>query len=202
MKTFRQSFWQWLLRKRKVISEEIEKLEKDLEALGSVDIRSYKSEFSRWSLENEIIHSELSTAGESNHVDIVLDDAVIIQLFERYSVLLGNLYEEDICENLQDRIEHIIRENGYKMSKKKNFQRDRCSLQILIIMHFLLAFLWLFRFLVLRVGFYFKLRDEVPREFLKHFYPDPSFFDIFIGSIWLIIGLIGVYRYKKTSFNR
>ena len=135
-------------------------------------------------------------------MDIFLDDAIIIQLFERYSVLFGNLYEEDIPENLEDRIEHIMHENGYKIRKKKDFRRDRRSFQILIIMHFLLAFLWLFKFLVLRVGFYFKLRDEVPREFLKHFYPDPSFFDIFIGSIWLIIGLIWVYRYKKTSFNR
>ena len=116
-------------------------------------------------------------------MDIFLDDAIIIQLFERYSVLFGNLYEEDIPENLEDRIEHIMHENGYKIRKKKDFRRDRRSFQILIIMHFLLAFLWLFKFLVLRVGFYFKLRDEVPREFLKHFYPDPSFFDVFIGSI-------------------
>lgn len=202
LKTFRQSFWQLSMRKRKVFSEEIEKLKKDLEAIGSMDIRFYKSEFSRWSRENEIIHSEPSTAFESNHADILLEDTIIIQLLGRYSVLFGYLYEERIPENFQGRIEHILLENGYKIGNKEDFQRHRRSFQILIILDFLLAFLWLSKFMVLRVGFYFKLKDEVPRELLKHFYPDPSFFDIIMGLLWLIIGLIWVHQYKKTSFNR
>ncbi len=76
---FRETFlWRW-----NVTPERIEELTKDLTVLGSTDVTFYTSTFSRWSLENEITHSELSDANESNHVDIYLDGNIIITLFER-----------------------------------------------------------------------------------------------------------------------
>lgn len=202
MKKFNQPFRQRLLRKWKVTSEGIEKLKKDLEVLGSIEIRFYKSVFSRWSLENEIVHSEPSDVHESNHVDILLDDKIIIQLLERYTILQGTLYEERIPENLQARTEHILHENGYNIGKKVDPRRTRRSCQVFIILAFVLAFLWLFKFLVLRVLIYFMYVDEIPRVFIKYFYPSPSFFDTVIGLMWLVCGIVWVYRYKKTSFRR
>lgn len=201
MKSFRLPFRKRFMHKWKVTPEEIENLKKDLEDLGSIEVQFYKSEFSRWSLENEVIHSEPSDVHQSNHVDILLDGAVIIQLLERYNALFGTLHEERIPVNLQDRAEHILSEKGYNVGKTEDPRRKRRLYKEVIFLSLMVAFLWMFKFLILRVGYYFLYADEIPREVLKYIYPDPSLFDTIMGILWLIIGIGWIYRYRKTSFK-
>lgn len=58
MKPLVRSFRENIFRKWKITPETIEELKADLEALGPIQIRSYKSEFSYWSWKHEATHSE------------------------------------------------------------------------------------------------------------------------------------------------
>lgn len=200
MKPLVRSFRENIFRKWKITPEIIEELKADLEALGPIQIRSYKSKFSYWSWEHEATHSEPAQIDESNHVDILLDDKVIIQLCLKYSVCMGALFEENVPENLREETERILKSHGYTIGKKANPRRERLFNQVGIILAFALAFLWTFKFLILRIGFMYKYRD-VPPGLARHLFPDPEFFDILFGALWLVIGIIWVYKYRKTPFK-
>lgn len=192
---FRETFlWRW-----DVTPERIEPLRKDLELLGTIDITYYTSTFARWSLENEVISSEPSDIHESNHVDILLDNKVIIQFFERKSVCSGMLYEENIPEGLQEKIEHILREHGYCL---ENARRLRRLAQINVILPFLAASFVLFGIAFMKLYFMHKYPSPVTGDLFDFFFPRSLYIlFVFISIVWLVDGCMWLYRYKKTSFK-
>lgn len=198
MKRISRPIRERLRRKWNITPERIGELKKDFEILGSIDIKFYTSTFSRWSYENEITHSELSDIHESNHVDIFLDDKIIIQLFDRYSTCSGALFEEHIPESLLEKIEGILLEHGYCIGKKENARRKRHSFQIAIILALLNAFIWLFGFFSIQL--YYMYKYQVPYNVVRAFFPVSPIF-ILAGFIFLATGILMIYRYKKTSFK-
>jgi hypothetical protein len=193
----RESFlWRW-----DVTPERIDELRENLDELGSIEIKFYTSTFSRASLEWEVTHADPSDVHESNHVDIFLDGTMIIQLLERKSVCLGTLFEENIPEGLQVKIENILRKLGYKVGKKENPHLKRRLFQGVAALSFVNAFVWTVGFLLAREYLLRKFDDVFPREFLKNFFPGLSIFNIVIGALWIVCGVIWIYRIKKTSFK-
>lgn len=172
---------------------------KDLKPLGPIDIRFYKSTFSTPSLEDEITHSEPSTIDGSNHVDLILDEKIIMQFFERSSIFSGILYEEHIPGDLQEEIERILKGHGYHVG---NPQRMRLLFQVIIVVSFANAFFWLSRYSITKMYWLHKYPEVVVRELFDVFYSPPVMYDIVMGSVFLIIGILWIYRYKKTSFRR
>jgi hypothetical protein len=95
----------------------LNELKNDLGELGAIDILFYKSEFSLLStlfyLQAKITHSEPSEASKSNHVDFLLDKKVIARFVERFQGFSGILFEENIPESLQKKIEDVLGKHGY-----------------------------------------------------------------------------------------
>lgn len=188
--------WRW-----NITPERIDELKKDFEALGSIEIKFYKSTFKTWSIELEVNRSELSTVDNSNHVDIFLDNNLILQFLERYSICAGALFEDAIPDGLEKKIEHSLREHGYRIGKKENARHKRYGFWLATFTCFLNAFVWTFGFLLLREYYIHKYIDKAPREILEVFFPGISPFYILMGILWFSAGIIWVFRIMKTSFK-
>ena len=194
---FREQFlWRW-----EINPEKIEKLKKDLEALGPIEINYYKSLFSRWSLENEVTHTELSDIHDSNHADILLNNKIIIQLFQRSGFCSGALFEENLPTEVNETAERILLNHGYRIGKKENPHRKRLLIQAIIISNFLFAFLWISKFWILRAYFSHKYSIPISHDLFEFFYPFPVLLDVALGIIWVILGFVWFYRYRKTTFK-
>ena len=104
-----------LMRKKSSMSgieaSSIVHLKNDLEELGSVDIVTYTSKFSLFFPYEGINESKPSDLGESNHVEIALNDAVVVQLFRGPWGFSGNFLDQNVSQS--SKIEAILARNGY-----------------------------------------------------------------------------------------
>lgn len=81
-------------------------------------------------------------------MDILFDDTVIIQLFEIKSICSGILYDENMSENMVEKVEHVFQEQRYKIKKKKNLCR---MWKGIIVLFFLNAGVYLGKFWILKL---------------------------------------------------
>lgn len=101
--------------------QELSELKQDLEEFGTVDIKSYKSKFS---LGNKIKHSEPCEITESNHVDFLLNDALVVQFTKRFFLFVGFLFDENApeykekIENILARYKYYTQKTGWKFSRR------------------------------------------------------------------------------------
>lgn len=94
--------------------EKIEKLKEDLEELGPIEIKFYKSKFHVISKTYPIVkHSELSDPAESNHVQILLNNKAVAEFYRRSIGFAGVFYEENIPEGLEEKISNILGKHKY-----------------------------------------------------------------------------------------
>ena len=94
--------------------EEIEKLKEDLEELGQIDIKFYRSKLSLISKSYPYVkHAEPSEPPKSNHVQIVLNNKAIAEFYSRFIGFTGVLLEENIPEDLREKVEDILGKHKY-----------------------------------------------------------------------------------------
>lgn len=89
-------------------SQGLAALKQDLTEFGAVDMKFYKSEFSG----NKVTHSKPCEIAESNHVDVLLNDAVVAQFSKKFLSFRGTFFDENIPEN-KEKIEYVLAKNGY-----------------------------------------------------------------------------------------
>lgn len=94
--------------------EKIEKLKEDLEELGPIEVKFYKSKFFLISKSYPIVkHAEPSEPAESNHVEILLNNKTVAEFYRRSVGFGGLLLDENIPEDLQERLEDILGSHKY-----------------------------------------------------------------------------------------
>ncbi len=192
----------------KINPQELDNLKNGLEKVGEIEFKFYKSKFSLSvrSFFTEVAHSEPSDPSRSNHVDILLDGAVVAQFFRRRSGFSGTLYDEAIPRNLYNTVEDILSTHGYMTTRKyrKQIRLILRIIPIIIILSLLVSAVYLYKILVLSVPI-----DRFSPRIVKIMSPEMaaylsqrqiSRFDIFLAIIWFSIGILWIlnyFRYKK-----
>ncbi|MGD2248235.1 MAG: hypothetical protein PVF58_07490 [Candidatus Methanofastidiosia archaeon] len=185
--------WRWNITPERVLT-----LKKGLEdAIGPITMNFYTSKFS-CSLDMDINGSHPSSIKESNHMDILFDDTVIIQLFETKSICSGILYDGNMSENMKEKVEHVFQEQGYILRKKRDF---RLLWKGLIILNFFTAGFLIGGFWFLKLYYTIKY-GVIGGKIFQMVGEDMKFFGIILGCVWLFSGVIWTYRYKKTDFGK